>query len=212
VGNLQLSSQGVLEPSNYNLSFFNNVSFTIGRKHLSSSSIIVNPIQDLTYSGQAQLPLPVIKDGTIDLVSGVDYTFTYSNNINAGTATITIVGIGSYTGSITVTFRIKEKQLIVSPTTGLTKVYGEIDPLLTYTFTGNISGETPLFTGNLSRELGENTGLYEIIRGTLGIAINGSFKASNYLVTLGEVRSLAITKTTLTVKVKVAIKQHLLTS
>ena len=201
VGNLQLSSQGSLEPSNYNLSFFNNVSFTIGRRHISSGSIIINPIQDLTYSGQAQLPLPVIKDGIIDLVSGVDYTLTYSNHINVGTATITIVGIGSYTGTKTVTFRIKEKQLIISPTTGLTKVYGDLDPILTYGFSGAISGETPLFTGTLSRNIGENVGSYTLVRGTLGLADNGSFKASNYLVTLVENVSLSITKANLIVKV-----------
>ena len=201
VGNLQLSSQGSLEPSNYNLSFFNNVSFTIGRKHISSGSIIINPIQDLTYSGQAQLPLLVIKDGIIDLVSGVDYTLTYSNHINVGTATITIVGIGSYTGTKTVTFRIKEKQLIISPTTGLTKVYGDLDPILTYGFSGAISGETPLFTGTLSRNIGENVGSYTLVRGTLGLADNGSFKASNYLVTLVENVSLSITKANLIVKV-----------
>ena len=198
-GNLELSSLGDLEATNYNLSFFNTISFAIGRKSLSSSSILINPITELTYSGQALLPLPIINDSVADLVNGVDYSLTYAGNLDAGTATITVVGIGSYSGSRTVTFRIKEKQLIVSPTSGVSKVYGDLDPVLTYAFSGTISGETPLFTGTLSREIGQNVGLYKIVRGTLGVSTNGIFKASNYFVTLVEDINLSITKASLIV-------------
>lgn len=38
---------------------------------------------------------------------GVDYTLTYSNNVEVGTATITINGIGNFTGTITRTFTIE---------------------------------------------------------------------------------------------------------
>lgn len=41
-----------------------------------------------------------------NLVSGKDYTVTYSNNVNAGTATVKIEGIGQYDGSATKTFKI----------------------------------------------------------------------------------------------------------
>ena len=42
------------------------------------------------------------------LVSGTDYTVTYSNNVKVGTATVTVTGIGNYTGTVTKTFVIKE--------------------------------------------------------------------------------------------------------
>jgi gliding motility-associated-like protein len=200
-GNLSTVDSGGFISSNYILSFFNNVKFSIGKKDLNSIDITIDSLADLTYNGQAHLIVPVVKFAGVSLVNGIDYTLAYNNNRDAGIATITLVGIGNFSGTRTTSFTIKPKQLVVTPDTGLTKVYGEIDPLLTYTFTGNISGETPLFSGNLSRELGENSGLYKIIRGTLGIANNGSFKATNYLVSLGEVRSLTITKATLTVKV-----------
>ena len=44
------------------------------------------------------------------LIKDTDYTLTYSNNVNAGTATITLKGIGNFTGEKTITFTIKEAQ------------------------------------------------------------------------------------------------------
>ena len=69
-----------------------------------------------------------------------------------------------------------------------TKVAGESDPVLTYTFTKAASGETPNFSGALEREAGEGVGSYAINQGTLaladdpgGRAADTAFKASNYL-------------------------------
>ena len=43
-----------------------------------------------------------------ELVEGTDYKLTYKNNNKAGTATVTMTGIGNYTGSISKNFIIKE--------------------------------------------------------------------------------------------------------
>lgn len=40
------------------------------------------------------------------LTEGTDYTATYANNVNADTVTITITGMGNYTGTLSVTFAI----------------------------------------------------------------------------------------------------------
>lgn len=40
-----------------------------------------------------------------------DYTVSYSNNINAGTATVTIMGIGFYEGTTGTTFRITSRSI-----------------------------------------------------------------------------------------------------
>ena len=40
-----------------------------------------------------------------------DYTVSYSNNINAGTATVTITGIGSYEGTTGTTFQITSRSI-----------------------------------------------------------------------------------------------------
>jgi len=78
-------------------------------KDMSSSDITINPISAVTYNGSAQTPTVTVKDGTTTLVSGTDYTVSYSNNTNAGTATVTITGEGSYTGTKTANFTINPK-------------------------------------------------------------------------------------------------------
>ncbi len=47
-----------------------------------------------------------VKFGKKYLVYGEDYTVSYTNNLAAGTATMTLTGTGDYTGSKRVTFRI----------------------------------------------------------------------------------------------------------
>ncbi len=53
------------------------------------------------YDGTAQT-----KNITCALAEGIDYTVAYSNNVDVGTATITITGIGNYSGTLTYTFSI----------------------------------------------------------------------------------------------------------
>jgi len=64
-----------------------------------------------TYSGKKLTPAPTVKLGTKTLKKGTDYTVTYSANLNAGTATITIKGKGNYTGTAKGTFTIKRVSL-----------------------------------------------------------------------------------------------------
>lgn len=45
------------------------------------------------------------------LVEGKDYTVAYSNNINVGTATVTLTGIGNYKGTITKEFNITHNKI-----------------------------------------------------------------------------------------------------
>lgn len=59
-----------------------------------------------TYKGAAIRPAPLVNLGGKILTKGTDYSVTYKNNVNAGTATVIIKGIGKHTGSITKTFKI----------------------------------------------------------------------------------------------------------
>lgn len=58
------------------------------------------------YDGTAKTPAVTVKDGTFTLAEGIDYTVTYADNTNAGTATATITGLGDYTGTIAKIFVI----------------------------------------------------------------------------------------------------------
>lgn len=65
-------------------------------------------LESYTYTGNAIKPGLTVKNGSKILISGTDYTLSYSNNINAGTGKITISGKGNYTGSVVKTFTIKK--------------------------------------------------------------------------------------------------------
>lgn len=59
-----------------------------------------------TYDGTEKKPSVLLKNGALQLTEGTDYTVTYQNNVNAGTATVIVTGIGQYTGSARKTFTI----------------------------------------------------------------------------------------------------------
>ena len=61
-----------------------------------------------TYDGNAKTPEVTVKNGDATLTKGTDYTVAYANNTNAGTATITVTGRGSYAGTLTTTFTIEK--------------------------------------------------------------------------------------------------------
>lgn len=77
-----------------------------GTSKVNIANCTVSGIADQKYTGKALTPKPTVKNGNTTLKEGTDYTLTYKNNVNAGTATITITGKNSYTGSKTVTFKI----------------------------------------------------------------------------------------------------------
>ena len=53
-----------------------------------------------------------MKQNTIFLfTNNADYTVSYSNNINAGTVTVTIMEIGSYEGTTGKTFQITSRSM-----------------------------------------------------------------------------------------------------
>ena len=78
----------------------------VERKDLKSAGAAVDDIASVKYTGKVHTPVPIVKIGEDFLVEGTDYTVSYKNNTNAGTATITITGIGDYKGTITKTFKI----------------------------------------------------------------------------------------------------------
>jgi len=78
-----------------------------------SSTATVSSIANQTYTGSAIKPNPTIKDGSTTLTKDVDYTLTYKNNTNAGTATVYIVFKGNYSGYKSITFNITANQLTI---------------------------------------------------------------------------------------------------
>ncbi len=69
------------------------------------SDLTIEEIPDQLFTGLAKTPVPQIKHGEITL-SSIDFTTAYGNNTDLGEATVTITGIGNYTGSAEATFKI----------------------------------------------------------------------------------------------------------
>ena len=94
------------------------VSITVTAKNIADASIAAT-IPDQTYTGEARTPEVAVTDGAHTLAANTDYTVAYSNNINAGTATATLTGMGNYTGTRAVEFTIQpQAATLVPPTTG----------------------------------------------------------------------------------------------
>ncbi|MDD5824136.1 MAG: cell wall-binding repeat-containing protein [Firmicutes bacterium] len=59
------------------------------------------------YTGEKITPAVTVEG----LTAGTDYRVSYSNNVDAGTATVTVTGLGAYKGTITATFEITRKSV-----------------------------------------------------------------------------------------------------
>ena len=106
---------------------------------------------NLAYSG-TNVGNYAITQGTMTNLNNPNYNVTYS--------------------SIPVTFAITARPITITPTAGLSKIYGEADPMLTYDATGGsgtngsavVSGDTLI--GSLAYS-GTNVGNYTITQGTM---------------------------------------------
>lgn len=102
-----------------------SVTVNIAPMNIGDSDVEVKPIPDETYDGTEKTPAPVVQNRDDPLTLDIDYTVTYSNHINAGTATVTIQGIGNYGSHRTENFTIKNAvQTITVPTEAQTISFG----------------------------------------------------------------------------------------
>ena len=97
------------------------VSWTINQYNI--SNVDVGSISDQTYTGSSITPVPVLSkilngSSKYTLVKDTDYTLSYSNNTNVGTATITATGKGNFTGTKNVTFKIVAKSIAIPSQSG----------------------------------------------------------------------------------------------
>lgn len=80
--------------------------FTIVPGDLAYATIDV--IADQTATGEELTPAPTVEMGGKILVEGVDYTVSYSDNIEEGTATVVVTGMGNCAGEQHATFEVLE--------------------------------------------------------------------------------------------------------
>jgi methionine-rich copper-binding protein CopC len=95
------------------------VSVTIKPKEI-TPAITLNPVS-FVYDGTAKTPAVTVKDGT-DTIDGSEYSVSYRDNTNAGTATATVSNNngGNYIVNGTATFEITKKAPTVTDPVGKT--------------------------------------------------------------------------------------------
>ncbi|MBQ9021686.1 MAG: hypothetical protein IJ113_06695, partial [Eggerthellaceae bacterium] len=87
---------------------FKNSAFKKQTKDVAIPKLTVSGVANKAYTGKAITQSLTVKSGNTTLKSGTDYTLAYKNNVNAGTATVTVTAKGAnYAGSLAKTFAIK---------------------------------------------------------------------------------------------------------
>lgn len=81
--------------------------FNVVQIEMSDENITVAGIHNTRYTGKKIVMSKLaVQAGGRTLIPGTDYTVAYKNNLNPGTAEITITGKGNYTGTVVKTFNI----------------------------------------------------------------------------------------------------------
>ena len=83
----------------------------------------VSGISTKAFTGKNITQSITVKYNGKTLKKGTDYTVSYSNNKNIGTATVKIAGKGSYTGTITKTFKINPAKQEIQKLTAKSKAF-----------------------------------------------------------------------------------------
>ncbi len=157
-------------------------------KDMSSSDITINSIDDVTYNGLAQTPIVTVMNRTTTLTCGTHYTVAYSNNTNAGTATVTITGMGNNTGTKSANFTINKAALTVSANSYVIR-QGDAFPEFDVTYLGFQNGETSSVlttqpVASCSASSSNIVGTYDIVVGG-GVAQNYEFNYIDGTLTIG---------------------------
>ena len=135
-----------------------------------------------TYNGNAQTPaITSVMDGETVMTLETDYTnVAYSNNTNAGDATVTITGKGFYLGTASQTFTINPASVTLTANSRNTDIYDGTEKTVTG-YTSSVDGLTFAETITASGS-GTNAGNYDVTFS--GVTLNDTKdNTGNYVVT-----------------------------
>ena len=133
-----------------------NAYFSVSYRRIIQASWIGN-IQNQTYNGQEWTPEPSVRvNGTWPrLVKDQDYTLSYENNIDAGTATVTVTAkpeSENYSGSASKTFTIRKKAVTVTASSQQFTYTGEAQSWTEYDVDGLVGSDaiSAVVTGSIT--------------------------------------------------------------
>ena len=131
VTEVSLLGNTLLEGTDYSITYDNNINAGTARINICGKGLYngcktilfeiapaaieptIAAIDNATYSGLAINPEILVYNGET-LLNPSDYAVEYSNNINAGTATVSVTMNGNYRGSATQTFKIEKATPVVT--------------------------------------------------------------------------------------------------
>lgn len=158
------------------------------------TGITVSDPSDSKYDGKEHREVLTVQDTkkNDELVAEKDYSVTYSDDlVNAGTVTITIEGIGNYTGSFTKTYEITKRSVTLTSATASKTYDGQALTSTSITVSGDgfVEGEGATYnvTGTQT-EVGNSANSFEY-------KLNENTLASNYDITK-VVGTLTVTRDT----------------
>ena len=133
----------------------------------------IQAIADLTYTGEAHEPAVTVQDGSTLLTLNTHYTVAYANNVNAGTATVTVTAVegSDYSGTAQATFNILKADITAVTPPTLKEVFytGEAQALIEIgSATGgemqySLDGETYATAVPTAVETGNYTIYYKVV-------------------------------------------------
>ena len=169
--------------------FSGRFTVTIDPKTVTAPTIALTG--DRTYTGAEIRPTVTVKDGDTEIPAS-EYTVTYSGNINAGTATVTITDKdgGNYTVSGSTTFEIqKAASSCTAPAANTLTYNGTAQTLLT---PGTATGGTMVYrlgeNGDFSAQIpsATNAGGYTVYYKVAGDANHNDTVPQSVTVTIGK--------------------------
>ena len=141
----------------------NLTTFTINGQNLSLGTFSLISPQDYT-GAEITPPFTYTLNGTV-LEKDKDYTVEYQNNINAGTATVKITGIGNYTSENSTTFTINGISLSTGEFSAISPqnyIGAEITPSFTYTLNGTVLEKDKDYTVEYQNNINAGTATVKI--------------------------------------------------
>ena len=159
-----------------------------------------------TYSGSAKKPSVKVTDGSYVLINGTDYTVSYSQNTNAGVATVQIIGKGLYAGKKNVNFNIRRAySKLEFKNTKVTKKYGS-SSFTNSLKTRKTDGKIYYSSSNTKvASVDKNTGKVRL-KGTGTTVITASAKTGNNYRAGKATFTLKVTKNSMPFSVKITGK------
>ena len=155
------------------------------------NTMSVDSPADVVYNGQDQTWTPVVKDGERTLEPGKDYTVEYStaDRTNAtGKITVTIKGIGNYTGKVERTYQITQRPVELK-SEGDSKPYDGTALVKPEVSGWQQQGDTGFVTGEVSgvRATGSVTTVAQgEVTNSIAYDTNAGFNENNYAISKDE--------------------------